>query len=694
MLRTPVREEQPVSGSWMEGLNPAQREAATAGGGPVLVVAGAGTGKTLTLACRVAHLIESGVPPQRILLLTFSRRASKEMLARAGRMSGEAAAGRVWGGTFHAVANRLLRAYGRALGLQPDFTVMDQGDVSDLMNLIRGDLGLAAGDRRFPRKETLAAIYSRTVNAGSKLSAVVEKDFPWCGREIQGIRAIFDGYGLRKREQNVLDYDDLLLFWLALVRGPIGNRVASLFDHILVDEYQDTNAMQGEIILQMRRGNTDIMVVGDDAQSIYSFRSATNRNILDFPSRFPGTRVVRLEQNYRSTGPILAASNAVIAFSKERHEKTLWSHKTGQRRPSLFTCLDEREQCEAVCRTILEHREEGVLLRQQAVLFRAAHHSDLLEVELSRRNIPFVKYGGLKFLEAAHVKDVLASLRILENPFDEVSWFRVLQLLDGVGPAGARGLMRGLGVRRESGGKPPSPLARLQEAPPTVPGSATEDFNRLRSALAECLSPGLPPASQIERLRHFLEPIIHRRYSSPRERLRDIEQLEHLASSSPSRGRFIAELTLDPPSSTAVLAGPPLLDEDYVVLSTIHSAKGCEWDVVHLIHAADGMIPSDLATGDDEEIEEERRLLYVAMTRARDALHVYFPLRYYRRPRGLEDPHAYAQLTRFIPPSVRDLFDEHVEGAVLLPDPAAMGEIRAGEAAGEVDAFLSNLWRG
>jgi len=678
----------------MDGLNARQVEAVACGDGPVLVVAGAGTGKTLTLACRVAHLIERGVPPQRILLLTFTRRAAREMLGRASRIAGEGAAGRVCGGTFHAVANRLLRAYGRALGLRPDFTVMDQGDAADLMNLIRGDLGLAEGNRRFPRKETLAAIYSRTVNAGSKLSAVLEADFPWCTGDTEGIRAIFAGYGPRKREQNVLDYDDLLLYWLALVRAPIGGRVASLFDHILVDEYQDTNAMQGEIVLHMGRANPNVMVVGDDAQSIYSFRSATNRNILDFPSHFPGTRVVCLEQNYRSTSPILAASNAVIVLSKERHEKTLWSARPGQRRPSICTCLDEREQSEAVCRTILEHREEGVLLRQQAVLFRAAHHSDLLEVELSRRNIPFVKYGGLKFLEAAHVKDILASLRILENPFDEVSWFRVLQLLDGVGPLGARALMKELGVRRQDGADQPSPLLRLHAMPPKVPQSAAGEFDSLRSALADCLSPGLPPASQIERIRLFLEPIIHRKYSSPRERLSDIEQLEHLASASPSRARFIAELTLDPPSSTADLAGPPLLDEDYLVLSTIHSAKGCEWDVVHVIHAADGMIPSDLATGDEDEIEEERRLLYVAMTRARDALHVYFPLRYYRRPRGVEDPHAYAQLTRFIPPSVRALFDERVEGAAMFPDPATEGASGEDEAVGDVDAFLSNLWRG
>jgi DNA helicase-2/ATP-dependent DNA helicase PcrA len=679
-----------VQGSWMDGLNAGQREAVTAGDGPVLVVAGAGSGKTLTLACRVAYLIESGVPPQRILLLTFSRRASREMLGRAGQFAEEAVSGKVWGGTFHAIANRLLRGYGRPIGVRPDFTVMDQGDSADLMNLIRGELGLGARDRRFPRKDTLASIYSRTVNAGTKLSLVLERDFPWCCREIEGIRSVFERYAVRKREQNVLDYDDLLIYWVALMRAPVGSHVAGLFDHVLVDEYQDTNSLQAAILRGMRRDNANVMVVGDDAQSIYSFRSATNRNILDFAEQFPGARIVRLEQNYRSTPPILAASNSVIALSPERHEKTLWSERPGERRPQLLTCLDEREQSDAVCRSILAHREEGTLLREQAVLFRAAHHSDLLEVEMTRRNIPFVKYGGLKFLEAAHVKDLLAVMRILENPYDEVSWFRVLQLLDGVGPSGARALMKSLGVRREGGDGSVSPLARLSSDPPHVPTSGVVDFEGLRGSIADCLSPGLAVAGQVERLRRFLEPIVHRKYASPRERLRDLEQLEHLASGQASRGRFISELTLDPPSSTADLAGPPLLDEDYVILSTIHSAKGCEWDVVHVIHAADGMIPSDMATGSEEGVEEERRLLYVAMTRAKDALHVYFPLRYYRRPRGLEDPHAYAQLTRFIPPSVREHFDEQVSvGAADEQDPVHAGGIGA---PAEVDAFLSSLW--
>jgi ATP-dependent DNA helicase UvrD/PcrA len=695
-----------VPDTWIEQLNDAQREAACHPGGPVLVVAGAGTGKTLTLACRVAWLIESGVQPERILLLTFTRRAAREMLARASRMTGREARGRVWGGTFHAMANRLLRLYGRPLGIRPDFTVLDQADAADLMSLIRSDLGLGGGDRRFPRKETLAAIYSRTVNAGEKLTVVLKRSFPWCVEEADGIRSVFRLYTERKRGQNVLDYDDLLLWWRALVSGPgTGDRVRSLFEHVLVDEYQDTNALQADVLAAMWRPGGNLMAVGDDAQAIYSFRSATVRNILEFPQRFPGTRVVKLEQNYRSTPSILVVSNAAIALSPQRHEKTLWSAREAGEQPVLATCLDEAEQADLVCRHLLEHRERGTLLRRQAVLFRAAHHSDLLEVELSRRNIPFVKYGGLKFLETAHVKDVMAVLRILENPFDEVSWFRVLQLLDGVGPAAARGVIAALGVQgnattslaRGEGGGRPSPIRLLGQAALDVPAAARRELPTLVAALDDCSGSGPgsgegpPLAAQIERIRRFLEPVFERRYSSVPSRLRDLEQLELLAGGAASRGRFLAELTLDPPASTSDLAGPPLLDEDYVILSTIHSAKGGEWDVVHLIHAADGMIPSDMATGDADAVEEERRLLHVALTRARDALYVYFPLRYYRRPRGLDDAHAYAQLSRFIPESVRDLFDRRgpseTEPAEAEPAAAAWGSGRA-----RVEGFLADLW--
>jgi DNA helicase-2/ATP-dependent DNA helicase PcrA len=681
---------------WRESLNDAQRAAVEHPGGTVLVVAGAGTGKTWTLACRVAHLIESGVRPERLLLLTFTRRAAREMLARAGGLIGRDVLGKAWGGTFHAVGNKLLRLYGRPLGVRPDFTVMDQADAADLMDLIRGEHGLGGGERRFPRKDTMAAIYSRTVNARTKLGQVLERWFPWCAEEAAGIRTVFRTYTERKRSHNVLDYDDLLLYWHALVREPgPADLVAGLFEHILVDEYQDTNALQAEILGSMWRPGGNLMVVGDDAQAIYAFRSATVRNILDFPNEFPRTSVVKLERNYRSTPPLLDASNAVIALASERHDKTLWSAREGARRPTLLTCLDETEQSDAVCNAVLEHREQGVALKQQAVLVRAAHHSDLLEVELARRNIPFVKYGGLRFLEAAHVKDAVALLRIVENPFDEVCWFRALMLLDGVGPSTARRVIDELGVR--AGPRPDpasgetSPIVILLERPPVVPAESRADLLALAQALGDCSgAEEIPVATQLERVRRFLEPVVARRYASPVARMRDLEQLEHLAAGAASRARFLTDLTLDPPHSTGDLAGPPLLDEDYLILSTIHSAKGGEWDVVHVIHAADGMIPSDMATGHPEEIEEERRLFYVALTRARDALHVYAPLRYHRRqPRGLEDAHTYAQVTRFLPPGARAHFDERTSFVDSGRWPSAVDTVGA---SASVDAALADLW--
>ncbi len=672
-------------------LNPTQREAVTHAGGPLLIVAGAGTGKTTTLASRVAWLLSEGVRPERMLLLTFSRRAAREMTSRAERIACAADAGvdasRVWSGTFHAIGNRLLRLHGRALGLDPSFTVLDQADAADVMNLLRDELGFSGRERRFPRKETIAAIYSRTVNAGEKLGEVLERHYPWCSDEADGLRDIFGAYTERKRAQHVLDYDDLLLFWKALATSPATrSQLAESFDHVLVDEYQDTNALQADILEGLRPEGTaqNLTVVGDDAQSIYGFRAATVRNILEFPARFPGAAVVRLEQNYRSTPPLLDTSNAVIALSPQRHEKTLWSARRGELAPSLRTCLDEAEQCDAVCETVLAHREEGVPLKEQAVLFRAAHHSDHLEVELTRRNIPFVKYGGLKFMEAAHVKDTLAIMRVLENPHDEVAWFRVLQLPEGMGPATARRLMHAIGVRSTTDDA--SPLARLLDEVVEVPKSALEGMRELRSALRGCSDETvLSPAAQIERLRAFLAPVFARRYDASAARLRDLDQLAALASGYGSRGRFLAELTLDPPSSTGDLAGEPLLDEDWLVLSTIHSAKGLEFDVVHVIHAADGMIPSDMATGDDDEIEEERRLLYVALTRARDALHVYRPMRYYRKPKG--DPHSYSQLSRFLEPAaVRATFEE------IGPRVEPANEVVDIRGSVDVDAYLAGLW--
>jgi DNA helicase II / ATP-dependent DNA helicase PcrA len=667
--------------SYLDGLNPEQRRAATHGDGPLLVVAGAGTGKTKTLACRVAHLIAGDVPPERILLLTFTRRAAREMLGRAGRLSDAAAAGRVWGGTFHSVANRLLRTHGAALGLSPSFTVVDQGDSADMLGLVRGELGLERTDRRVPRKETLAVIYSRAVNGARPLREVLERDFPWCAGDLEALRAVFRAYSERKRLQHVLDYDDLLLYWRALVSAPgIGDAVGDAFDHVLVDEYQDTNALQAEILRKMRRRNDNVTVVGDDAQAIYSFRSATARNILDFPTHFPGTTTVLLEQNYRSTQPILEVSNAVMAQARERFTKVLWSGREEPRQPILVTCLDEAGQAELVCRNVLENRELGMLLREQAVLFRAAWHSDLLEVELARRNIPFVKYGGIKFLEAAHVKDLIAILRVLENPADELAWFRMLQMIEGVGPATARRLMSAFGVGTASD---VSPLDRLIDESTDVRSTA---IGELRSALRDCRRGDLTAGAEIERLRRFSDPVVESRYDSAGARLRDLDQLQVVAASFPTRARFITELTLDPPISTEDLAGPPGLDEDYLILSTIHSAKGCEWDSVHVIHASDGMIPSDMALTDDDGLEEERRLFHVALTRAKRSLYVYFALRLYHRRNGLGDKHAIAQLTRFVSGPVYELFQKETY-AEVSDEPRVAAEVTS-----SVEGFLEDLW--
>ncbi|MDQ3784161.1 MAG: ATP-dependent helicase [Actinomycetota bacterium] len=672
--------------TYLASLNGPQRDAVTHGDGPLLVVAGAGTGKTKTLACRVAHLIATGVAPERILLLTFTRRAAGEMLGRVGRHTSPDAAARVWGGTFHSVAHRLLRIYGAGAGLEAGFTVMDVSDAADLMGLVRNELRVDTSARRLAKPETLVAIYSRTVNSRTKLGTVLAAHFPWCAADAEPIKAAFEAYTQRKRGQNVLDFDDLLLFWNALLNSPRPAAVLrGLFDHILVDEYQDTNAVQGDILRAMRPDPANITVVGDDAQAIYSFRAATVRNIVEFPATYPGTRRVMLEQNYRSLNPILEASNAVMAGSRTGYSKTLWTERPGGTRPLLLTCMDESAQSDAVCAQVLEQRERGVELKQQAVLFRAAQHSAHLEIELSRRNIPFVKYGGLRFVEAAHIKDMIGLLRVLENPWDELAWWRTLQLLDGVGPSMSSKIMAELGVRPRS---QRSPLAGMLEALPKAPAPAASHLEELRAALGDCIAKPGQPAVEIERLTLWCAPSWQRRYDNAAARVADAERLAQIASGYSSRTRLIADLCLDPPQSTGELAGAPLLDEDYLNLSTIHSAKGCEWEAVHVIHAADGMIPSDMATRDADEIEEERRLFYVGLTRAKQYLCVHFPLRYYHRRMGLDDAHGYAQLTRFLPAHVRGLFEQRSWGG---PEDDGDHNGLVGGAA-SVDRLLSDLW--
>ncbi|MGH9190558.1 MAG: ATP-dependent helicase [Acidimicrobiales bacterium] len=659
---------------WLEDLNPEQRRAVLHDDGHLLVVAGAGTGKTRTLACRVARLLAEGARPERLLLLTFSRRAAAEMLARAGRMAEADGARRVWGGTFHAVANRLLRQYGSAVGLRPGFTVLDQADGTDLLGLVRHDLGLGEQSRRFPKKDTLASVYSRVVNAQESLTDVVARSYPWCRADLEGIRSVFAGYVERKRSRNVVDYDDLLLYWRALATSAaVGPVLRSSFDHVLVDEFQDTNAVQADIVAAMAGAGATVTAVGDDAQAIYGFRSGSARHMAEFPDRFTPATIVTLDHNYRSTPPILATANAVMAGAPGGYAKQLWSERPTGSRPVLATCVDVAAQAALVCERVLDERERGVALHEQAVLFRSGHHSDGLEIELARRNIPFVKFGGLKFLEAAHVKDMLCLLRILENPGDELAWLRVLGLLDGVGPATTRRLMTELGVPE------PTSLRRLLgEDCPRFPGSAAADLDALRTALTDCRPDDLPPAAQIERLAGACTPIFIRRYpANASPRLADLEHLRSLATGYNSRSRFLAELTLDPPVSTGDRAGLPHLDDDFLVLSTIHSAKGGEWRVVHVIHASDGNIPSDMALGSAEEVEEERRLFYVAVTRARDTLAVSYPLRYYLRPARLDDAHTYGQPSRFLTPAATATFDAVSVGEVVPDDDPVAGELAA-----------------
>jgi DNA helicase-2/ATP-dependent DNA helicase PcrA len=675
-------------------LNPAQRAAATFNSGPLLIIAGAGTGKTNTLAHRVAYLIANGLSPARVLLLTFSRRSAREMTKRvenifASNSRPSALNGlklppanttsQIWGGTFHAIANRLLRLHARPLGLGETFTVLDRSDAEDLLNDVRSDLALDKGDVRFPRKGTCLAIYSRCVNAQGPVEAVLKSHFPWCMAYSDPLKALFKAYTQRKQEQNTLDYDDLLLYWKFLMDEPaLAEEVRKRFDAVLVDEYQDTNLLQAGILRQLSPDGRGLTVVGDDAQSIYSFRAATVHNILDFPKTFPAATVLKLEQNYRSVQPILNATNAVIALCPQRYNKDLFSVRRSEQKPRLVTLMDEEQQSDYIIKRILEHHEAGISLRRQAVLFRASHHSDALEVELSRRNIPFVKYGGLKFLEAAHVKDVLCILRLADNPRDTVSASRVLQLLDGVGPAHARRAVQYLQANQYE----LKSWAHL--APPAAASEQWEGFVKLLLKLAP---DDLPLAEQVADVRKFYTPILERRYDQSQVRLRDIEQLEQIAGNFAKRTSMLADLALDPPNNTQDLAGPPLREEDYLILSTIHSAKGCEWDCVYVLHAADGNIPSDMATGSEEEVEEERRLFYVALTRAKDFLEVCFPLKYYHKKRPAGDRHSYAQLTRFLPEAVLP----HFERVRLGPPPAA--EVPSStQLAGEVRGKIAAMW--
>jgi DNA helicase-2/ATP-dependent DNA helicase PcrA len=689
-----------MSVGYLASLNSEQRRAVehdvreknAAPGRPLLVIAGAGSGKTNTRAHRVAHLIVNGADPRRILLMTFSRRAAVEMTRRVERIArqvmGSGAAimtdALTWAGTFHGIGARLLREYAEQVGLNPAFTIHDREDSADLMNVVRHERGFSSTESRFPTKGTCLSIYSRCINSELAIEEVLGAAFPWCSAWEAELKELFAAYVETKQRQNVLDYDDLLLYWAHMVGDPgLAEDMGGRFDHVLVDEYQDTNRLQAAITLAMKPGGRGLTVIGDDAQSIYSFRAATVRNILDFPAQFsPPAEIITLERNYRSTQTILAAANGVIELGRERFTKNLWTDRNSAARPQLVSVRDEADQARYVADCVLENRETGSALKDQAVLFRASHHCGPLEVELTRRNIPFVKFGGLKFLDTAHVRDVVALMRFVENPRDGIAGFRVLQLIPGIGPASARAVLdRMMGAADPIGAliDTPSPSRGADEWPAFV-----ETIGNLRAGRA-----GWP--AELERARRWYEPHLERLHEDAAIRRADLIQLEQIASGYPSRERFLTELTLDPPDATSDHAGVPHLDEDYLILSTIHSAKGQEWKSVFVLNAVDGCIPSDLGTGTSEEIEEERRLLYVAMTRAKDDLHLIVPQRFFSHGQNAQgDRHVYAMRTRFIPDTMLGLF-ESVTWPCASPGlaPRVLGQgIRI-----DVGARMRDMWR-
>ncbi|MCB8823141.1 ATP-dependent helicase [Microvirga rosea] len=692
---------EPAPSPYLERLNLQQRRAVEHGvtlgvaspAGPLLVIAGAGSGKTNTLAHRVAHLIVNGADPRRMLLMTFSRRAAGEMARRieriAGQVLGPSAAvmtdALTWAGTFHGIGARLLRDYAPEIGLDPAFSIHDREDSADLMNLVRHDLGFSATESRFPAKGTCLAIYSRCVNADIALEEALRTAYPWCAGWASELRQLFTAYVEAKQRQNVLDYDDLLLYWAQTMAEPsLAADIGGRFDHVLVDEYQDTNRLQASILTAMKPDGRGLTVVGDDAQSIYSFRAATVRNILDFPKLFsPPGAIVTLDQNYRSSQPILAASNAVIELASERFTKNLWTDRAATERPYLVAVRDEADQARYIVGQILANRETGQKLKQQAVLFRTSHHSGPLEVELTRRNIPFVKFGGLKFLDAAHVKDLLALLRFVQNPRDRVAGFRLMQLLPGVGPTSAQRVLDRMADAAD-------PIGALLEA--SAPPRAGDDWQGFVDAIVALRAGGSGWPAEMEQARTWYEPHLARIHEDASIRTANLVQLEQIAAGYPSRERFLTELTLDPPDATSDQAGVPLRDEDYLILSTIHSAKGQEWKSVFVLNVVDGCIPSDLGTGSTPEIEEERRLLYVAMTRAKDNLHLVVPQRFFTHQQSATgDRHVYAARTRFIPSPLLKLF-ERVSWPIASPDSAtpsaATRSVRV-----DIGARMRGMWR-
>ncbi|HJU05355.1 MAG TPA: ATP-dependent helicase [Nitrospiraceae bacterium] len=618
-----------LSLDYAQALNPQQLEAVTAGEGPALVIAGAGSGKTRTLIYRLAYLIDRGLDPETLLLLTFTRKSAQEMLNRAGLLIGSRSE-RVAGGTFHSVANTLLRRYGKPIGLEPGFTILDRGDAEDLINLLRAQLGFNEQNKRFPRKGTIAEIFSRCENTLTGLDDVILTEYAHFSEHLDALATLKRAFEAAKRQRQLLDYDDLLvrLRELLTAHPMVREAISRRFRYLLVDEYQDTNRLQADVIRQLASTHDNVMVVGDDSQSIYAFRGATFRNIMEFPDLFPGTTIYKLEENYRSTQPILNLANEIIRGAPEKYSKHLFTRKLDGPLPALVQAAGENAQSRFIAQKILELREEGVPLDEMAVLFRSSFHSFDLEIELSKRDLPFVKRGGFKFIETAHVKDLLAHLRVVENHLDAVSWNRVLLLVDGVGPKKAQDLIASLMKADHPHGQP---FGVLRD----VGGRSSQGLKELARALEAAARIGsMTPAEQVNEVYGYYLPLLKEQYDDHPKRIRDLEHLYTMAERYHSLAEFLADLALEPPdqSVTDIEAGER--DDERLVLSTIHSAKGLEWQCVFVIWVVDGRFPSVYSFVTEEELEEERRLFYVAVTRAKRHLFLTYPVNVYDKATG------------------------------------------------------------
>ena len=608
-------------------LNPAQYEAASAVEGAYLIIAGAGTGKTRTLVYRVARLVESGYDPQSILLLTFTRKAANEMMNRAAVLLDNRCS-KILGGTFHSFANTVLRKYSKAAKLDPSFTILDQGDTQDVINLIRTQSGFAGKEKRFPKKETLNKVYSLSVNTGRKVEDIIQEDYPHFMDQIEkilGIQKIFNEY---KRRNNLLDYDDLLVYLKNFLEdfNPGTKSLLGSIKFVMVDEYQDTNKLQADVVKGLTQINKNIMVVGDDSQAIYSFRGANFKNIIEFPNLFNDVQIIKLEENYRSTQEILNFANHITEAAVEKYTKHLYAVKPGGELPFIVAASTENLQSKFIVEKILELREEGVSLGDIAVLFRSSFFSFDLEIELTKANIPFQKFGGMKFVESSHIKDVLAFLRIASNPKDVVSWYRILLLHEGVGPKTAQKILDDLATARLTLKANPENITKF---------NYNDRIVKLFQLLYNIHTKNDSPSEKLELVLEYYYPIFKTNYDDFNKRKKDLEIFQNIAENYRSLDSLLADMAIEPIIDSVIDVEATDKEDEYLTLSTIHSAKGLEWHSVFIIHAVEGFFPSSRSYDNIETLEEERRLMYVASTRAKQNLFVTYPMNLYDREAGI-----------------------------------------------------------